>query len=297
MIHNLSNIEKNQTNLQTEVCIVGAGAAGISLALAFEKLGMDTVLLEGGGLEYPSPEQLELYDAKVGEKPYPVASSRLRYFGGSTNHWGGWSRALDDFDFNHKPYFSESGWPISRETIHQYYPKAAEICEIPNFAKCHNGYYQKHLTKGVIDWQENIFTNKFFVFSPPTRFGSRYLEDIRSSQHISTYLNATATELVFNGKKIEGLVAKSLNGKQLKIEAKHTILAMGGLENARFMLNNQSDEFTHGVGNHADWLGRCFMDHPGFQPINLLLPEGLNYKRHLFEEQPVMPVLSMTTFV
>jgi len=60
------------------------------------------------------------------------------------------------------------------------------------------------------------------------------------------------------------------------------------------MLNNQNNYFKQGVGNHADWLGRCFMDHPGFQPINLLLPEGLKYKMHQFEEERVMPVISMT---
>jgi len=294
MISDFLTSEIKSKQINTEVCIIGAGAAGITLALEFEKLGVDNILIEGGGLEYPTPEQLDLYDAAVGDKPYPVATSRLRYFGGSTNHWGGWSRALDDFDFNQKPYFTEKGWPISQEAVHQYYPKAAEICEIPHFEKCHNGYYQKQLTDGVIDWQNNLFTNKFFVFSPPTRFGTKYLDTISHSKHITTYLNANATELLFNGKTIEGVVAKSLDGKQLKITAKHTILAMGGLENARFMLNNHNNDFKQGVGNHADWLGRCFMDHPGFQPIDLLLPKGLNYKRHLFEDEAVMPVISMT---
>jgi len=205
MLHDLTEQDKDLHKINTQVCIVGAGAAGISMALAFDKLGIETVLLEGGGMDFPKPDEMDLYDAKIGEKPYPVTASRLRYFGGSTNHWGGWSRALDDFDFGEKPYFSETGWPITKQTVHQYYPKAAEICEIPHFAKCHNGYYQQQLSEGVIAWQDGGFTNKYFVFSPPTRFGKKYAEDIHSSQHINTYLHANATKLLFNGHKIEGV--------------------------------------------------------------------------------------------
>ena len=36
--------------IQTQICIVGGGAAGISMALELEKAGIDTVVLESGGL-------------------------------------------------------------------------------------------------------------------------------------------------------------------------------------------------------------------------------------------------------
>lgn len=293
MIKDLKEQSKDQRVIKTEVCIVGAGAAGISMALSFHQMGINVVLLEGGGLEQPDSEERDLYDAKIGEKFYPIGASRLRYFGGSTNHWGGWSRALDSFDFSEKKYFAEKGWPISKEAVYQYYPKAAELCEIPNFERCHNGYYETQLTEGLINWGDSVFMNKFFVFSPPTRFGSKYLSVIRNSQYIDAYLHANATKLIFNGTNIEGVLAQSLTGQQLRVEAKHTILAMGGLENPRFMLNNVGEHFEDGIGNHADWLGRCFMDHSGFRPIDLLLPEGLKYKKHKFQTEPVMPVLSM----
>jgi choline dehydrogenase-like flavoprotein len=293
VIINLKEQNFQAKTLSTAVCVIGGGAAGISMALAFDQMGIDVVLLEGGGLSYPQADELDLYDAVTGDKPYPVAGSRLRYLGGSTNHWGGWSRALDDFDLAHKPHFSEPGWPIDKQAIFEHYPKAAEICEIPHFEQCHNGHFQQHLHDGVIDWQASEFTNKFFVFSPPTRFGSRYRDDLHNSNHIQTYLHANATSLLFADQRITGVKAQSLDGHELTVEAEHTILAMGGLENPRFMLNNHNPQFSHGVGNHADWLGRGFMDHPGFQPIDLLLPTGLKYKRHLFEDQPVMPVLSM----
>lgn len=291
----LYDLEKQESRtIHADVCIIGAGAAGITMALNFEKLGVKTVLLEGGGLSFPDKESLDLYDAKLGEKSYPVAASRLRYFGGSTNHWGGWSRELDDFDFTDKPYFEVPGWPISKSELDDYYSRAAEICEIPNYKQYHSGYLEQHVKDGVLPWDKSSFNNKFFIFSPPTRFGQVYLEAIKISQFVDTYLNANAYKLISNGHNIQGVEARSLNGHSLVVNAKKTILAMGGLENPRFLLNNSNSAFPNGVGNQNDWVGRCFMDHPGFQPINLLLPQKLLYKRHQFEQSPIMPVMSMT---
>ncbi|WP_154224226.1 GMC oxidoreductase [Marinicella rhabdoformis] len=292
MLLNLNEIGQQQ--IESDVCIIGAGAAGITMALKLEALGIKTTLLEGGGLTYPKPGTHDLYDAEIGNKFYPVQASRLRYLGGSTNHWGGWSRKLDHFDFMDKPYFDGAGWPIDRNEVNKYYSEAANICEIPNLDAAHNGYYKKQLTDGVINWKNTDFTNKFFVFSPPTRFGSKYLEDLKSAKHVNTILHANATNLLFLNNRVTGVKAQSLNGNSLTVKAKLTVCAMGGLENPRFLLNQKNETFKNGVGNHSDNLGRYFMDHPGFQPIDLLLPTELKYKLHQFESQKVMPVLSMS---
>ncbi len=292
MLYDLNNIDS--TEVDAQVCIIGAGAAGITLALNFEKLGVKTVLLEGGGLNYPDKESLDLYDAKLADKSYPVAASRLRYFGGSTNHWGGWSRELDEFDFSKKAYFDVPGWPIQKSELTGYYAQAADICEIPNYKKFHTGYFSRNVKQGLLDWEHEGFNNKFFIFSPPTRFGNVYLDAIKKSPYVKTYLHANARKLITKGRQIKGVEAVSLTGKTLTVNAQKTILAMGGLENPRFMLNNSNSSFPQGVGNQNDWVGRCFMDHPGFRPINLLLPQKLLYKRHQFEQAPIMPVISMT---
>jgi len=294
MIKDLALSAERNLETSADVCVIGAGAAGITLALEFERLGIKTVLLEGGGTDFPTAEEQDLYDARTGEKSYPVSASRLRYLGGSTNHWGGWSRCLDDFDLRDKPHFEIPGWPISKTELMTFYPQAAEICQINNLTESENGFYDQNLGNALYNWGDSGFTNKFFVFSPPTRFGSHYQPALKLSEHVTTWLHANATQLIFNGSHITGVRAASLNGHQLTVTARHTILAMGGLENPRFMLHNQTDQFSNGVGNHADWLGRCFMDHPGFRPIRLLLPEGLKYKRFSHNDQPVMPVISMT---
>lgn len=286
--------ETGNQNVQSDVCIIGAGAAGISMALEFEQLGIKTTLLEGGGLTYPKPGSHDLYEAHLGEKFYPLQASRLRYLGGSTNHWGGWSRQLDDFDFIDKPYFDVKGWPIQKKALNAYYKKAADICQIPNFLESHDGTFKHQLKQGVLSWSDGGFENKFFVFSPPTRFGKVYLDALKTATQVQCFLHANATQLLYdeNG-RVSGVNAQSLEGDVLTVRAKHVVLAMGGLENPRFMLNQQSESNPNGVGNQNDLVGRYFMDHPGFQPVDLLLPEKLNYRRHQFKDQPVMPVISM----
>ncbi|MCX7553267.1 hypothetical protein OS175_05210 [Marinicella sp. S1101] len=74
LYHNLKS-----TTVDCDACILGAGAAGITIALELESLGIKTVLLEGGGLDFPTTDEMDLYDAEVGDKPYPIASSRLRF--------------------------------------------------------------------------------------------------------------------------------------------------------------------------------------------------------------------------
>ena len=74
--------------LEADICIVGAGAAGITLALELVPTGKKILLLEGGDLR-PKAQSQSLYEMDlVGHYEAP-SRSRLRYFGGSTNHWDG----------------------------------------------------------------------------------------------------------------------------------------------------------------------------------------------------------------
>ena len=67
------------STLQSEVCIVGAGPAGITLAMELAEKGVDVVLLEGGGMAPPEPEGLDLYRGEISGRQYPLRASRLRY--------------------------------------------------------------------------------------------------------------------------------------------------------------------------------------------------------------------------
>ena len=94
MIRDLDQRDENG-DIEADLCIIGAGAAGITLARALRDSGLDVVLLEGGGLEIEVESQ-EIYEGDIVGLDYlPIDTTRLRYFGGSTNHWSGRCMMLD----------------------------------------------------------------------------------------------------------------------------------------------------------------------------------------------------------
>jgi len=84
-----------------DVCICGAGFAGITLALKLSQK-LNVVLLEAGGLQYSERSQSVYQGSIVGREYFPLWASRLRYFGGTSNHWTGWCTPLDPIDFEPK---------------------------------------------------------------------------------------------------------------------------------------------------------------------------------------------------
>src|SRR6266700_1820957 len=87
------------TAIEADLCIVGGGAAGITIAREFADSGVKVAILESGGPEYEEETQ-DLYRGNETGRPYlDLTTCRLRYFGGTTNHWGGWCLLLDPIDF------------------------------------------------------------------------------------------------------------------------------------------------------------------------------------------------------
>ena len=78
--------------------IIGTGPASITLALELERKGFSSILFEAGGTDYSEESQNYYSGDVVGDKYFPLDVTRLRYFGGSSNHWGGWCRPLDEHD-------------------------------------------------------------------------------------------------------------------------------------------------------------------------------------------------------
>ena len=85
--------------IEADVCIVGAGPAGISMARAYIGSGITVALVESGGLDF-DPDTQELYKEDESDDWYAgFETMRLRFFGGTSNHWEGNCRPLDPIDF------------------------------------------------------------------------------------------------------------------------------------------------------------------------------------------------------
>lgn len=253
-----------------DLVIIGAGAAGITLARQFANTRTSVLLLESGGLGRDEAQQDLYKGSQPGLQALPLHVSRLRYFGGSTNHWAGWSRPLEPEDFARRKDWPESGWPITRSTLDAYYPAAAKLVELGPTAFDDLGFWQRQ-TGGAwlkaLPLQTDRLRTALFQVSPPTRFGERYRQELATAGNIKVLLGANVLELLpdklaaDSGKRVAGLVATTEAGRHINISGKQFVLAVGGIETPRILLSS-TQMHTNGAGNEHDLVGRYFQDHP-----------------------------------
>jgi choline dehydrogenase-like flavoprotein len=268
------------TELTADVCIVGAGAAGISMALELAGSPLSVLILESGGFD-PDPETQALARGEVvGLPTFPLEISRLRFFGGTTGHWGGFCRAFDPIDFEARPWVPHSGWPIPHAEVAQHYDRAHELCQVgpPDYEP---SQWDLAATP-PLPLGKDVRT-RLIQFSPPTRFGVRYRDAVVKAPNISVYLNSNVTSIRpdANGKTIARLDVATLSGNRFTVKAQTYVLAVGGIENARMLLAS-NQVMQRGIGNDYDVVGRYFADH-----INLdtaaIVPLSKDFNAKLYE--------------
>lgn len=245
--------------IRADVCIVGAGAAGITVARELDGTGLGIALLESGGLE-PDHATQALYQGSSNE-PYATRpdESRFRYFGGSTNRWAGWCRRLDPLDFEARPWVADSGWPFGADELEPYYHRALAICEADDASI--GARIEGQPSAWSLD--PRLLDTRPFRLSPPTAFGRVYGDMIASSRNVTAYLHANATAIETNESRgaIRRIAFTTLDGKRFTVRSRIFILACGGIENARLLLSSASDDAI-AIGNTRDVVGRYYMDHP-----------------------------------
>jgi choline dehydrogenase-like flavoprotein len=247
-----------------DVCIVGAGAAGIVIALQLIDSGLDVLLLESGDLK-PAADTQALYAGEVADARLhsPPDRYRQRRFGGTTTIWGGRCMPFDAIDFEPRDFVAASGWPFPLEELLPFYPRANEICEAGRFAYTVETAFAHPLRPMIEDFHSpNFTTNTLERFSCPTDFGARYGKKLRSAKNIQVVLNANVTALHLDaaGQRVTRASVRTLSGRQFSVQARRFVLATGGLEVARLLLAS-SDVQSQGIGNAHDVVGRYYMCH------------------------------------
>lgn len=99
-----------------DFCIIGAGPAGITLGLRLAAAGWSVMIAEGGGREY-APHSQDLYACSSTGLELYAEETRLRYLGGTSNHWAGRCRPFTPSDFAVAPPGVLPGWPIPYSEI------------------------------------------------------------------------------------------------------------------------------------------------------------------------------------
>lgn len=252
----------NHTEIYADLCIVGAGAAGIAMAMDWNGRSEKVVLLEGGGFEYEQEIQEQFDGTADGQRYYPLMSTRLHYFGGTTGHWSGLCTPFDPIDFKARHWVPESGWPIALDNLLPYYSKANEVLGLGPLGYQLSAWTQEVPNLIPFPLDPTVFLSKIWQYSK-ARYGTLYRDTIVKSKniHLLTYANATEIVLGQDKKHVRVISVKTPSGKSMRISAKRFVLACGSIQNARLLLASNR-QIESGIGNDYDRVGRYFMEHP-----------------------------------
>lgn len=284
--------------IEADICVVGAGAAGIVLARELIDRGMRVVVLESGGLTYDAETQ-SLYRGELAGVPYfPLETARLRFFGGTTNHWEGLCRPLDAQDFERRPWIPHSGWPISKAELEPFYARAAEVMHLtPEFEV---GYWRERSPRVPLPLTGRALTRTAQIVPDASlRFGETYRGELERARNVLTYLHANATELETDeaGATVSRVRVARLDGGAFSVSARFFVLAAGGIENPRLLLASDRGN-ARGLGNEHDLVGRFFLEHPRFRAATVVssdpqLPVGF-YVQHAARGSQIQGYLALS---
>jgi choline dehydrogenase-like flavoprotein len=288
--------------LQADICIVGAGVAGISIAREFIGRSESVIMLEGGGLDFTKSlrrlptvlrrhalgEQALTSGSSTGHPYYPLRFTRVRAFGGSSRAWhedrGVHARPLDAVDFWARDGLPDHGWPIERTELDPFYERAQRVFGLGEFAYDAKTWEARGYGS-PLPLDPDQVESVMFKFCKRANF-DRHAIDLARAENINVVLHATAIHLADGSRRVNRVDCATLSGGRFSVRARTFILAVGAIETARLLLVSRDSE-PAGIGNGRDLVGRCFMEHPD-AAVGYLLPDpGLDPDAfRLYQHQP-----------
>jgi choline dehydrogenase-like flavoprotein len=259
------------TELAADLCIIGAGPAGITVAREFIGLDVNVVVLESGGSELDEQAQ-ELNDGLAIGDPYAgLRSTRHRGIGGAASLWntrvdGEAARAkyvpLDPWDMAQRPDAPYAGWPFDYTHLEPFYRRAQALCGLGAFV--YGAEYWSEPQYPSLPLDGCHLTNRVYQCGLADLFTRVYPHDLRRCGNVVLCQHATVCELAGrrSDKILEAGVA-STSGSRFRVRAKVFVLAAGAIENSRMLLLSD-------LGNRHGWVGRCFMEHPRDHGLTLV---------------------------
>jgi len=236
-------------NKKYDFIIIGGGVAGITCAITLGKKKFTVLLLEAGGLEFSENSQKFYKGEIIGDQYIDLDQTRLRFLGGSSNHWGGKCRPFEKYDLDNPIIGKINKWPIKIEEIDKYLNDACEILEIKN------------------QFEDNISISDIrsitFQYSKPVNFKDKYFKILKESNYIDLILNANFTDINGEDGIVKNVECTNYRNYKANFEGKKIILATGGIENSRILLFIEKKYKNKFFKSNLP-LGKYWMEHPHF---------------------------------
>lgn len=263
-------------DLTADVCVVGAGVAGLTLAHQLINTGLSVVVVEGGQWE-PDAAAQDLARAEFDAPHYTrdaVFAGRRRQFGGTANAWTHvtkpgsgrvYARSLpgEDIDFETKSWQQVSGWPITAEDLAPWYDRAQLTW---------SGYVPAALSEPALAARPPLslgsgsLRTRIADYGPSDVFTLAFRDDLMAADNVKVVVGSTVVSLESDrdGTAVHSAVAVRSDGRRLRIRARTFVLAGGGVENVQLLLTSEVGT-PGGPGNRHDVVGRYLTDHPEFR--------------------------------
>ena len=238
-----------------DVCIVGAGAAGILLAVELARLGRSVLLLEGGGRDVEEPSQ-DTYKGEVtGIRHNGIHIGRFRATGGSTNRWGGQILELDDLDFLERPGVQGSGWPIPKAELTPHYARAIALEGLADSTRADQAVWKEI---GLSTPEFSSLEPFFSRWCPEPNFARLHRDTLEANPAVTVWLHANAVDITWEDARFRSVRCRTLSGIEATFTADEFVFCLGGIESSRFFLQPRA---AVGPWFRSGLLGRYFQDH------------------------------------
>ena len=236
-----------------DVCVVGAGAAGLALARDLAQRGRSVVLVEGDG---------------AGGTRHPVDAAGLPHrgstdghafaLGGTTTLWGGQLWPWEPYEFGRRPHIE--AWPLDPDSVARFYDGALDVLGVPP------GPFDARLARARGIRLPALDAERFaYKYSKWAGWRSRNLgrtlgrELLRHpAAEVVLGERAVRVETEPDGAHVTGVRLRGRGGAERVVRARTYVVAGGVLGTVRLLLASGG---AGGLGSGAGWLGRGFMDH------------------------------------
>lgn len=248
--------------ISTDLCIIGGGPIGLSLAQALIGSGRQVTLVETGGAHRDEANESLSGGRSRSDRYAPLTMYRRRMLGGASVIWGGRCVPYDPIDYEARDWVPHSGWPFGHDTLAPYIDRATRLADAgsPDYDARSALPDSEPLIEGL---DSNELTDSNLErFSLPTNFWKKLGPELTAAEDVRLVTEATCTglEAAADGRRILSATLRTLTGKTITVTARDFVVAAGGLETYRLLANSTSVK-PDGIGNDHDVLGRYFMSH------------------------------------